>query len=125
MPEIEATERDLVEEVEELLKDCPEVADAAYNIEHALFADSIERQRNSPFWGESKKIARVYARSPELLRRLVEEVKRLALTEQEVKLLTDYHYYEAEKAITRRGDKAQQQIHLERLAALRNRDHHA
>lgn len=96
----EATERDLVTEVEELL---------AKARVHALYERETIKNRDVT----------------ELLRRLVEEVKRLALTEQEVKLLTDYHYYEAEKAVTRRGDKAQQQIHLERLAALRNRDHHA
>lgn len=42
-----------------------------------------------------------------------------ALTEDEIRVLTDYHYYEAEKAITRRGDRASQQRHLERLAILR------
>lgn len=41
------------------------------------------------------------------------------LTDKEVRLLTDYHYYEAEKAITRRGDRASEQRHLERLHELR------
>jgi hypothetical protein len=43
----------------------------------------------------------------------------LTLFEAELRVLTDYHYYEAEKAITRRGDRASQRFHLERLATLR------
>lgn len=69
--------QDPVVEAQELLDGFPEIADAAYNIEHALFADAIERQRNSPFWGHSKKIAHCYARAPELLRQLCDEVGRL------------------------------------------------
>lgn len=68
---------DAVREARELLVDFPEIADAAYNVEHALFADVIERQRNSPFWGHSKKIAKLYARAPELLKTLADEVERL------------------------------------------------
>lgn len=41
------------------------------------------------------------------------------LTEREVRILTDYHNYEAEKAITRTGCKPAQRAHLERLAELR------
>jgi hypothetical protein len=43
----------------------------------------------------------------------------LTLSRSELRILTDYHYYEAEKAITRRGDRTSQQYHLERLATLR------
>jgi hypothetical protein len=43
----------------------------------------------------------------------------LILSEEEVRILTDHHYYKAEKAITRRGDHASQQQHLERLATIR------
>lgn len=71
------SEKDIVVEARELLADLPEVADAAYNIEHALFADAVERERRSPFWGHSKQLARVYARTPELLRALADEVERL------------------------------------------------
>lgn len=123
-PQIETTEPDLITEVEELLASVPEFCTDVASIKHALFADAVERERDSPFWGWTTQTAKAYARAPELLRRLVEEVKRLSLSEHEVKLLTDFHYYEAEKAVTRRGDKAQQRIHLERLAMLRGRNRH-
>ena len=42
-----------------------------------------------------------------------------ALLDEEVRVLTDYHYYEAEKAITRRGDRVREKQHLERLATIR------
>ncbi len=47
------------------------------------------------------------------------EREGVKLTPAEIRVLTDYHYYEAEKAITRRGCKVQQRAHLERLATLR------
>lgn len=43
----------------------------------------------------------------------------LILTEQEIQVLTDYHYHEANKATTRRGDRVAERLHLERLAAIR------
>lgn len=65
---------DVVVEARELLKiDLP---DSAHSIEHALWADAIERQHESPFWGSSRKIAEAYARAPELLRQLCDEVER-------------------------------------------------
>lgn len=44
------------------------------------------------------------------VRALRAENERLKLSEEEIKVLTDYHYYEAEKAITRRGDSASQRL---------------
>lgn len=43
----------------------------------------------------------------------------LTLTKKELAILADYHYYEAEKAITRRGDRESQHYHLQRLAIMR------
>lgn len=70
------TERDLTEEAEALLANVPEFCADAANIKHALFADAVERERVSPFWGWTTQTAIAYARFPELLRRLVAEVKR-------------------------------------------------
>lgn len=68
--------QDIVTEARELLRDFPEIADAAYNTGLALFADTVERERQSPFFGHSKKVARVYARAPELLRLLADECEK-------------------------------------------------
>lgn len=53
------------------------------------------------------------------VKQLRAENDRLKLSKDELRVLTDYHYYEAEKAITRTGDSASQRLHLERLATLR------
>ena len=81
----ETTERDLIEEAEALLAKVSQwhPPESVQEIEHALFADAIERHRGSPYWGYSKPVARLYYHSPELLRRLVEEVKRLRAKHEE------------------------------------------
>lgn len=71
------TPNDVVKEARELLSTLPEIKDAAFNLELALFADTVERERESPFFGHSKKTARVYARAPELLAALCDEVEGL------------------------------------------------
>jgi hypothetical protein len=48
-----------------------------------------------------------------------ESPRRFTLSKDEIRILADYHYYEAEKAITRRGDRDCQRRHLARLAVLR------
>lgn len=68
-------QNDVVKEARELLVDFPSAP--VHDIERALFADAVERERRSPFFGHSKKIAHVYARAPELLKSLLDEVDRL------------------------------------------------
>lgn len=91
-------DQDLVAEARELLEDAPVVKDAAFNIEHALFADAIEREGDSPFWGHSKKLGRLYARAPELLSALCDEVERLR---EENKKLYKQAYSEGLRCETR------------------------
>lgn len=73
------TEPDLIEEVEALLAKLKEWpgANSVNDIYRALFADAVERDRDSPFFGNSRIVAQLYAAAPDLLRRLVDEVKRL------------------------------------------------
>lgn len=66
-------DKDIVCEARELLE--TELPDSVHSIEHALWADAIERQSESPFWGHSKAIATAYARAPKLLRALADEVE--------------------------------------------------
>lgn len=73
----EPEKRDLVTEARELLVACGEWESPAdtNDVERALFADAIERQRQSPFWGYSKPVGRLYFRAPELLRLLADELE--------------------------------------------------
>lgn len=80
---------DLVKEVRELLA-CNPPTDAV-EIQHALFADAIERQTSSPFWSRSKVIALCYARAPELLSSLCDEVERLRARLNDPCLVAGYH----------------------------------
>ena len=43
----------------------------------------------------------------------------LILSDTEVRILTDHHYYEADKAITRLGCRVSEKYHLKRLAEIR------
>lgn len=81
----ETTERDLIEEVEELLAKA-ELPEHLYDIPHPEYAGANHRISDKPgaHWANFGHIAtvvpscaRLFARSPELLRRMVEEVKRL------------------------------------------------
>lgn len=91
------SEQDLVQEARALLK--INLPDSAHSIEHALWADAIERQRESPFWGNSKKIAEAYARAPELLSALCDEIERLRCGE-----FICSHCYHRKDAVFERGD---------------------
>lgn len=64
-----------VKEARELL--ALNLPDDAASIEHALFADSIERCNKSPFRRRSKIIAEAYARIPALLRTLADETQTM------------------------------------------------
>lgn len=78
------TERDLIEEVEELLAGVPE---RLYDIPHPSLRIAEHRIASRPdaFWHapvhvatvRSEDLAALFARSPELLRRLKDEVKEL------------------------------------------------
>lgn len=68
-------EPDLITEARELLASTDALPNSVEQIEHALWADAIERQHESPFWGRSKTVARVYARAPELIATLANEVE--------------------------------------------------
>lgn len=71
------SDKDIVIEARQLLASVPEFCADSAKIKHALFADAVERERESPFWGWTTQTAKAYAGFPELLRALADEVERL------------------------------------------------
>lgn len=66
-----------VKEARELLSHLSEWPNSIPDIKHALFADAVERERDSPFFGCTSHVADLYGRAPELLSALCNEVEEL------------------------------------------------
>lgn len=75
MPTNPTEQVDAVKEAQELLSRLNEWPDSIIDIKHALFADAVERERDSPFFGCSTPVADLYGRAPELLKILADEVE--------------------------------------------------
>ena len=71
------SDKDIVQEARELLSHLSDWPNSIPDIKHALFADAVERERDSPFFGCSTHVADLYGRAPDLLRALADEVERL------------------------------------------------
>lgn len=78
-----------------------------------------ERERADSNYAAYDRVKGLYSETINQLKQVTRERDVLKLSDEEIKVLTDYHYYEAEKAITRRGDRAGRRHHLERLEVIR------
>lgn len=73
----EESKSDAVKEARELLSHLSDWPNSIPDIKHALFADAVERERDSPFFGCSTHVADLYGRAPELFSTLCDEVEEL------------------------------------------------